>query len=138
MVEAALTARNLGISAPLVSAQNYYNLLDRGVEADLSVVCERYGLGILPYFPLAMGLLAGRYRRGETVPSYSRLDLWGWQAYLTDERFDVAEKLEAYAAERSVTILDVAIAGLAAQPAVASVIAGASSARPGSGECPSG
>jgi aryl-alcohol dehydrogenase-like predicted oxidoreductase len=91
-------------------------------------VCERYDVSVLPYFPLAMGMLAGRYRRGEPVPQASRVGMWGVQHFLTDARFDVVEKLEAFAAERGVSLLDVAVGGLAAQPAVGSVIAGASSA----------
>jgi aryl-alcohol dehydrogenase-like predicted oxidoreductase len=82
-------------------------------------------VGVLPYFPLASGLLTGKYRRGEAPPPDSRFVRWGMTAQLSDERFDVVDALAAYAAERSISLLDVAVGGLAAQPAVASVIAGA-------------
>ena len=108
-----------------VSAQNHYSLLDRQAEAELVPACERYGVGVLPYFPLASGLLTGKYRRGEPAPDGTRLASARWAGQLSDERFDAVEALEAYAAERGVSLLDVAIGGLAAQPAVGSVIAGA-------------
>jgi len=127
VADAAHLAREHGFE-PFISAQNHYNLLDRRVERELTPACERFGIGILPYFPLASGLLTGRYRRGESAPSGSRMKDWGMESQLTDERFDAVAALEAYAAERSVTLLDVAIGGLAAQPAVGSVIAGATSA----------
>jgi aryl-alcohol dehydrogenase-like predicted oxidoreductase len=108
-----------------ISAQNQYSLLERGVEADLVPACEHHGLGLLPYFPLASGMLTGKYRRGEAPAPGSRFARWGMASQLSDERFDIVEKLEVYAAERSITLLDVAVGGLAAQPAVASIIAGA-------------
>jgi aryl-alcohol dehydrogenase-like predicted oxidoreductase len=111
-----------------ISAQNEYSLLERGIEADLVPALERYGIGLLPFFPLASGLLTGKYRRGEAAPKGSRIQAWKREAVLTDATFDVLEELEAFAAERSITLLDVAIGGLAAQPAVSSVIAGATSA----------
>lgn len=110
-----------------ISAQNNYNLLERAVERELIPACERYGIGLLPYFPLASGLLTGKYRRGAEPPPDSRIARWGLTDRLTDERFDVIEALEAFAAERGASLLDVAIGGLAAQPTVASVIAGATS-----------
>jgi aryl-alcohol dehydrogenase-like predicted oxidoreductase len=109
--------------AGFVSLQNEYSLLNRGLEADVVPACVRHGLGILPYFPLARGLLTGKYRRGEAAPEGTRLSDRGEVA---DARtFDVLEALERYAEERGVSLLEVAIGGLAAQPAVASVIAGA-------------
>jgi len=108
-----------------VSAQNEYSLMRRGVEAELLPACEHYGLGFLPYFPLFSGLLTGKYRRGEPPPEGSRYHVWNLGKRLSDDRFDVIEKLEAYAAEHGVSLLDVAIGYLGAQPAVASVIAGA-------------
>jgi aryl-alcohol dehydrogenase-like predicted oxidoreductase len=110
-----------------ISAQNEYSLLERGIEADLVPALERYEIGLLPYFPLASGLLTGKYRRGEAAPQGSRIQAWKRESVLTDDTFDVLEKLEAFAGERSITMLDVAIGGLAAQPAVSSVIAGATS-----------
>jgi aryl-alcohol dehydrogenase-like predicted oxidoreductase len=127
IADAEWTARTRG-QQRFVSAQNRYSLLDRGIERDLVPALEQYGIGLLPYFPLASGLLTGKYRRGEAPPEGSRLHAWGREADLTDATFDVLDKLEAYAGEHRVTLLDVALGGLAAQPAVASVIAGATSA----------
>jgi aryl-alcohol dehydrogenase-like predicted oxidoreductase len=110
-----------------ISAQNQYSLLERGIEADLVPALQQYGLGLLPYFPLASGLLTGKYRRGEPAPAGSRIQVWNREAVLTDATFDVLDKLDAFAGERSITLLDVAIGGLAAQPTVSSVIAGATS-----------
>jgi aryl-alcohol dehydrogenase-like predicted oxidoreductase len=111
-----------------VSAQNEYSWLRRGIEADLLPALEHYGIGLLPYFPLANGLLTGKYRRGESAPEGSRIRAWGRESVLTDETFDLLEALEGFAKRRGVTLLDVAVGGLAARPAVASVIAGATSA----------
>jgi aryl-alcohol dehydrogenase-like predicted oxidoreductase len=116
------TARSAGTER-FISAQNHYSLLERGVERELVPACERFGIGVLPYFPLANGLLTGKYRRGDAPPPGSRLE--SRPEYMSDARFDVVERLERYAAERGLTVLDVAIGGLAAQPAVGSVIAGA-------------
>jgi aryl-alcohol dehydrogenase-like predicted oxidoreductase len=110
-----------------ISAQNHYNLLDRQVEAELTPACEQFGVAILPYFPLASGLLTGRYHRGEAPPAGSRMKDWGMESQLTEGRFDAVEALERFAHERSIGLLDVAIGGLAAQRAVGSVIAGATS-----------
>jgi aryl-alcohol dehydrogenase-like predicted oxidoreductase len=115
-------AREHGWARP-VSAQNEYSLLRREAEAELLPVCERLGLGVLPYFPLASGLLTGKYQRGAPPPEGTRLA--GRDDVLTDEKFDRLEALEALAAERGLTLLQVAIGGLAAQPAIGSVIAGA-------------
>ncbi|MBW8802055.1 MAG: aldo/keto reductase, partial [Streptomyces sp.] len=110
-----------------VSAQNEYSWLRRGIEQDLVPALVEYGIGLLPYFPLASGLLSGKYRRGEPAPADSRLAAWGRESDLTDDTFDVLEALSSFAASRGVELLDVAIGGLAARPAVASVIAGATS-----------
>jgi aryl-alcohol dehydrogenase-like predicted oxidoreductase len=115
-------AREHGWARP-VSAQNEYSLLRREAEAELLPECERLGLGVLPYFPLASGLLTGKYRRGAPPPEGTRLA--GRDDVLTDEKFDRLEALEAFAVERGLTLLQVAIGGLAAQPAIGSVIAGA-------------
>jgi aryl-alcohol dehydrogenase-like predicted oxidoreductase len=119
-------ARTNGLER-FISAQNNYSLLDRKAEIEVVPACEHHGLGVLPYFPLASGLLTGKYRRGEAPPAGTRLAAWGG-GVIDDPRFDVIEKLQTFAEERSVTLLDVAIGGLAAQPAVGSVIAGATSA----------
>src|SRR5579875_1826490 len=126
VADAEWTARTRGLTR-FVSAQNEYNWLERGIETDLVPALEEYGIGMLPYFPLASGLLTGKYRRGEKAPDNSRIAAWGRESALTDEVFDVVEALEGFAKERGVGLLDVAIGGLAAQPAVGSVIAGATS-----------
>ena len=104
-----------------VSAQNEYSLLERDAEAELLPTCASLGIGVLPYFPLASGLLTGKYRREQPPPAGTRLH--GHQ--IAAEDLDRVEELERYAAERRLTLLDVAIGGLLAQPALASVIAGA-------------
>jgi aryl-alcohol dehydrogenase-like predicted oxidoreductase len=106
-----------------VSAQNQYSLLRRDAERELLPTCERLGIGVLPYFPLASGLLTGKYRRGQPPPEGTRLATRG--EVFTDETFDRLEALEAFAEERGVSLLSVAVGGLLAQPAIASVIAGA-------------
>jgi aryl-alcohol dehydrogenase-like predicted oxidoreductase len=114
--------REHGFARP-VSAQNQYSLLRREAEKELLPTCERLGIGVLPYFPLASGLLTGKYRRGEPRPEGTRLA--GRKEVFSDETFDRLEALEEFAKERGVTLLQVAIGGLRAQPAIASVIAGA-------------
>jgi aryl-alcohol dehydrogenase-like predicted oxidoreductase len=108
-----------------VSAQNEYSWLNRDAERDLVPALEHFGIGLLPYFPLANGLLTGKYRRGEQPPAGTRLA--GRDELLTDAAFDTVEALAAFAGARGISLLDIAIGGLAAQPAVASVIAGATS-----------
>jgi aryl-alcohol dehydrogenase-like predicted oxidoreductase len=124
VVDADWTARTAGLT-PFVSAQNEYSLLNRGIEAELVPACESVGVGVLPYFPLASGLLTGKYTRGAAAPDGTRLATVPSRLRAAD--FDRIEALEHYAAERGRSLLDVAIGGLAAQPAVASVIAGATS-----------
>jgi aryl-alcohol dehydrogenase-like predicted oxidoreductase len=107
----------------LVSDQEEYSLLKRGIEAELLPECERLGTSILPFFPLASGLLTGKYRRGEEAPAGTRLHGRGRVA--DDAEFDRLEALARFASERGIEPIDVAIGWLAAQPLVASVIAGA-------------
>jgi aryl-alcohol dehydrogenase-like predicted oxidoreductase len=109
--------------ARMISAQNHYSLLERGVEREVIPACLEHGVGMLPFYPLASGLLTGKYKRDGTAPEGSRLV--GRTDWLTEEAFDKVEALEKLASERDLSLLDVAIGGLAAQPAVASVIAGA-------------
>ncbi|MFN2627745.1 MAG: aldo/keto reductase [Gaiellaceae bacterium] len=109
--------------ARFVSAQNRYSLVGREPEDELLPACERLGIGFLPFFPLESGLLTGKYRRGEKPPDGTRLA--GRPDALTDDAFDRVEALERFGDERGVSLLEVAIGGLAAMPAVASVIAGA-------------
>ncbi|MEU8327959.1 aldo/keto reductase [Micromonospora sp. NPDC048839] len=109
-----------------ISAQNHYSLLERSVETEIIPACDRFGLGMLPFFPLANGLLTGKYKRSGQPPAGSRLSGGGRYAErLAAADWDTIEAIEAYAAERGVSMLQVAIGGLAAQPAVTSVIAGA-------------
>ncbi|MGH3671955.1 MAG: aldo/keto reductase [Pseudonocardiaceae bacterium] len=109
--------------ARFVSAQNHYSLLERDVEAEIIPSCVHHGIGMLPYFPLASGLLTGKYRRGQAPPQGTRLS--GRASELTDEVFDKLDALERFGEKHGRTLLDVAVAGMAAMPAVTSVIAGA-------------
>jgi aryl-alcohol dehydrogenase-like predicted oxidoreductase len=109
--------------AHFVTLQNEYSLLRREIERDVIPVCESLGIGVLPYFPLASGLLSGKYRRSEAAPEGSRLA--NRDEVAEDVDWDAIEALERFASGRGVELIDVAIGGLAAQPMVASVIAGA-------------
>jgi aryl-alcohol dehydrogenase-like predicted oxidoreductase len=112
-----------------ISAQNQYSLLELKAEYEVLPACEHFGLGFLPFFPLASGLLSGKYRRGEKPPEGTRLAAWGarGQAAMSDRNFDKVEKLEAWAGERGHTILELAFAWLLGHEVVSSVIAGATS-----------
>jgi aryl-alcohol dehydrogenase-like predicted oxidoreductase len=117
--------------ARFVSAQNNYSLLERGIEPDVIDASERNGLGILPYFPLASGLLTGKYASKEDRPGGTRITLMAQampdraEQVLTDENFEIIGKLKAFAEEHRHTLLDLAISWLASRPVIASVIAGA-------------
>ena len=117
--EADRIARERGLTR-FVSAQNQYSLVAREVEEEILPVCERLGIGMLPFFPLASGLLTGKYARGVEATEGR---LAGRE--IPEERWDRVERLQALAGESGVPLLSVAIGGLAAMPAVASVIAGA-------------
>jgi aryl-alcohol dehydrogenase-like predicted oxidoreductase len=125
IAEAAHVAEKTGV-APFVSAQNHWSLLERAVEAEVVPAARHYGLGVLPYFPLANGLLTGKVRRGRPVPEGTRLAARG--APIADEQLDRVEALIAWGERRGRGLLEVAIGALAAQPGCASVIAGATSA----------
>jgi aryl-alcohol dehydrogenase-like predicted oxidoreductase len=103
-----------------VSVQNHYSLVEREAEDEVLPACERLGIGFLPYFPLASGLLTGKYRRGEQATEGR---LAGRE--IPEVRWDRTEALQRYADDRGVSLLDVAVGGLLAMPAVTSVIAGA-------------
>jgi aryl-alcohol dehydrogenase-like predicted oxidoreductase len=118
--EAHAAARDRGLT-PFASEQSEYSWLKRGAEDELLPACERLGVGFIPYFPLASGILTGKYRKGEPAPEGTRLH----GREIQDEHLDRVERLRAYADERGISLLDVAIGGLAAQPGVASVITGA-------------
>jgi aryl-alcohol dehydrogenase-like predicted oxidoreductase len=109
-----------------VSAQNEYSLLDRRAEAELVPACRAYGVGVLPFYPLANGLLTGKYSRDEAPAAGTRLGDRLTELH-ANAPWDVLDALRAYADRRGLSMLDVAIGGLAAQPGVASVIAGATS-----------
>jgi aryl-alcohol dehydrogenase-like predicted oxidoreductase len=110
---------------PFVSAQNEYSWLQREAEADVVPACEHFGLGLLPFFPLASGLLTSKYQRGAAAPADGRLAGERYASRLDAANWDAIEAIDAFAKTRGVTMLDVAIGGLAAMPAVTSVIAGA-------------
>lgn len=113
-----------------VSAQNLYSLLERDVEGEVLPACEHFGLGFLPFFPLASGLLSGKYQRGVAPAEGTRLAAWGarGQAAMSDANFDKVEALEGWAKERGHTILELAFAWLLGHEVVSSVIAGATTA----------
>jgi len=122
-VDAAQVAAAAASGVTVVAVQNEYSLLHRDDDAEVLPLCLRHGIGYVPYFPLASGLLTGKYRRGEPAPAGSRLA--GRQI---DERdLETVEALERVGAERGRGILELAVGGLASIPGVASVIAGATS-----------
>jgi aryl-alcohol dehydrogenase-like predicted oxidoreductase len=122
LVDADWTARTTGTQR-FISVQNRYSLLDRTIEEEVVPAAEALGVGILPYFPLEYGLLTGKYRRGEAAPPGSRATT-APSPWLENADWDRIEAVERFASDRGLSPLDVAIAGLAAQPGVASVIAG--------------
>jgi aryl-alcohol dehydrogenase-like predicted oxidoreductase len=124
VVEAAWVAKTEHLT-PFIAAQNQYNLLDRSVERELTGVCATYGLGIVPFFPLASGFLTGKYRPGQAAPEGTRLAGPMGGRYLTEGNFETLQKLEAIAESAGHTMLELAMSWLAQQPQVASVIAGA-------------
>lgn len=127
--EAAAAATERGLR-PFVTVQNEYSLLHREPEAEVLPACERNGMTFVPYFPLASGLLTGKYRRGEAPPEGTRLAAWPKDRVgklLGDERFALVEQLDAFATAHGHTLHELALSWLASVPIVASVIAGATS-----------
>lgn len=130
IADADWTARSRGLER-FVSAQNEWSLLQRKIEPEIMPACRQFGLGQLPFFPLASGFLTGKYRRGEELPEGTRLAAWaqampGRVAQMTaEDNFNKLEALTGFAEERGHTILDLALSWLASDPAVSSVIAGA-------------
>jgi aryl-alcohol dehydrogenase-like predicted oxidoreductase len=120
--QADAVARDRGF-ARFTAIQNNYSLLHRDAERDVLPTCERLGIGFVPFFPLASGLLTGKYRRGEPAPAGTRLA--SRQDVASPEQFEVVEAVGRFAAEHGVSMVDVAIGALLAQPAVSTVIAGA-------------
>ncbi len=127
IADAMWTSEHYGL-ARFVSSQPEYSMVVREIEAEIMPACENYGIGILPYFPLAHGLLTGKYRRGEDVPVGTRLALTpsAQEKRLTARNFDVLDKMQAFVDERGKTLVKLAFAWLLAHGAVSSVIAGAS------------
>lgn len=130
--EAAAVSRRNDIPR-FVSAQNHYNLLARTAEQDVVPACARNGLSVMPYCPLASGVLTGKYQRGKEPPKGSRMD---WvrndpattdRGYMSDRNLDIVDRLKQYAADHGRTLIELAISWLAAQPDVSTVIPGASS-----------
>jgi aryl-alcohol dehydrogenase-like predicted oxidoreductase len=120
--EADAAARADGLT-PFTAVQNEYSLLVRDAEAEVLPACEQLGIAFVPFFPLASGLLTGKYRRGQSGPAGARLS--GRDQIATDRQFDQVEALQGFADARQVPLLEIAIGALLAQPAIATVIAGA-------------
>jgi len=129
VAEAHYVASTLGAQG-FVSCQDEYSLLVRGIETELLPAAQAYGLGLLPYFPLANGLLTGKYAGGETAPlAGTRLATTQKlrETYFTPRNLATVDRLKAFAAERGHSLLELAFSWLAGRPQVSSVIAGASS-----------
>ncbi|MDR3484144.1 MAG: aldo/keto reductase [Bradyrhizobium sp.] len=126
LAEAELTARAMNVNR-FVSCQDEYSLLVREIEKDLLPAAQQYRLGLLPFFPLASGLLTGKYRRGAAAPEDTRFAKWPAlrDRYVTPRNEDIVEKLQAFAQARGHTMLELAFSWLASRPLVSSVIAGA-------------
>ena len=127
--EAATAAKDLGVH-PFVTLQNEYSLLKREPEADVLLTCDRLHMSFVPYFPLASGLLSGKYKAGEDPPKGTRLAAWPADrvgGLLGDESMAIVGKLEAIATAHGHTLLELALSWLACRPGVVSVIAGATS-----------
>lgn len=126
-LDAAQKASRAKHQAAYVTAQDQYSLLVRGLETALAPAIERERMGLLPYFPLASGLLSGKYERGKDIPAgtrYARMGRFGEQ-YMTEENWRIVESLTAFAKARGHTILELAFAWLLSRPYLSSVIAGA-------------
>ncbi|HVC59635.1 MAG TPA: aldo/keto reductase [Acetobacteraceae bacterium] len=127
VVEALWTSRQCGL-APFVSCQDEYSLLMRRPEQAQIPMMQAYGIGLLPYYPLASGLLTGKYRRNAAMPADARLVVHVARyrdRFINDANWPIVEKLEDFATQRGHTLLELAFSWLAAQPAVSSIIAGA-------------
>ncbi|KPC64664.1 aldo/keto reductase [Streptomyces chattanoogensis] len=122
IAEAACTSRSRGLE-PFISAQNRWSLLNRDIENEVVPAARRFGLGVLPYFPLSNGLLTGKVRRGKAIPEGTRIAESAYQ--VTEERLDTVEALIAWGMKNGRSLLEIAIGCLAALPGCSSVIAGA-------------
>lgn len=126
IADAAWQARDRRLE-PYICVQSEWNLFSRAIEAEVVPAARRFGLGVMPYFPLAMGLLSGKYSRGKRPAKSTRLagDDPRYRAMLSDANFDKVDRLEAFAKEHGHTLLELAIGWLASRPEVATVICGA-------------
>jgi aryl-alcohol dehydrogenase-like predicted oxidoreductase len=126
IAEAEYVARAMNVSR-FISAQDEYSLVVRDIEKDLLPVAQEYKLGLLPFFPLASGLLTGKYKRGEAAPDNTRFGQTPRlrDRYVTPHNEEIVEKLQAFATARGHSMLELAFSWLAARPQVSSVIAGA-------------
>lgn len=124
LVDASWTSRHHNLHG-LQSTQAEYNLISRAAETELFPALRRTGMTLLPYFPLASGLLTGKYRKGQATPADTRMNMAYFKTGLTDANLDKVEKLIAFSEARGKSILELAFSWLASQPIVSSVIAGA-------------
>lgn len=126
VVESQWLSKSMGLNR-FVSCQDEYNILNRDVESELIPAMQKYGCGLLPYFPLASGLLTGKYKRTE-MPEGARLTdmpTFANRIYLTDENFDIVDRLKKFANKTGHSILELAFSWMASRPTTASIIAGA-------------
>ncbi len=112
-------------AARFVSVQNKLSMLERGAVHEVLPECVRLNMAFIPFFPLASGLLTGKYRKGKSLPEGTRLQSERFKGLLSEQNPDLVESLIEFASSRDHTLLELAFSWLAAQPAVASVIAGA-------------
>jgi aryl-alcohol dehydrogenase-like predicted oxidoreductase len=124
LVHAEWVARERGLER-FVSVEVEYSLLSRDAEREVIPACAEFGIGLLPYYPLAHGVLTGKYGLDGQVPLGSRLDTWAMSDYLSAERLQAVRRVKEFALERGLSAVDVAIGALAANPVVSSVVAGA-------------
>ena len=126
IADAAWTARTRN-DTPFISVQNQWSLLSREIEGEVTSAAQKFGLGVLPYFPLASGLLTGKIRPGQSAPGNSRLSVQGFDRVVTPENIEKVERLRAWAEQRGWSVTRLALSWLASHPVVGSVIAGATS-----------
>lgn len=128
VVDAEWTARTRGLER-FISSQNEYSLLVRGIEAELMPACDAFGIGVLPYFPLASGMLTGKFKKGAPAPEGTRLSqakgISYFEHFVTDKAFDTAARLDEFAGARGHALLELAFSWLLSHRSVSSVIAGA-------------
>jgi aryl-alcohol dehydrogenase-like predicted oxidoreductase len=128
LADAEWIAKTRGLSR-FISSQNEYSLLVRGIEAELMPACDAFGVGILPYFPLASGMLTGKFKKGAPAPEGTRLSqakgISYFEHFVTDKAYDTAAELGGFAEARGHSLLELAFSWLLSHASVSSVIAGA-------------